>query len=278
VARPPRLEFPNAVYHVIARGNERAAIFWDDADRESFCDVLDGVVRRYAWHALVYCLMGNHYHLLLRTPQPNLAQSMRQLNGVYAQRFNLRHGRVGHVLQGRYVARLVQEDRHLRAVVRYIIRNPVRAGLCSSPGGWLFSSHRETLGEAPVRFLDVSGLLEFYGPSVAVARERYRAHVEEKGADASPRHPLVEGDDAFAERVLSRFERPHGVPARYFRRARPELGVLLAVTSDQAILAARAEGYSLREIGRHLGCHASTVSRRLRRYREGPGGAASARL
>jgi len=271
VARPPRLEYPNAVYHVVSRGNERASIFRDDADRESFCDVLDGVVRRYEWRVFAYCVLGNHYHLLLRTPRPNLARSMRQLNGVYAQRFNRRHRRVGHVFQGRYGARLVQQDRYLQAVVRYVVRNPVRAGLCSSPSGWHFSSHRETLGEAPARFLDLPGLLELYGPTVEVARERYRAHVEEAGADTSLRHPLVEGDDAFAERTLARFERAPGIPARYFRRARPELAVLFADTSDQAILAAQAEGHSLSEIGRHLGCHASTVSRRLRRARNGTG-------
>lgn len=133
MARPPRLEIANGIYHVVARGNERAAIFWDDTDRGRFLELLAHVVHRYQWRVLAYCLMGNHYHLLVQTPEPNFARGMRQLNGVYAQRFNRRHGRVGHLLQGRYGARLVQEDGHLLAAVRYIVRNPVRAGLAGAP-------------------------------------------------------------------------------------------------------------------------------------------------
>jgi hypothetical protein len=211
--------------------------------------------------------MGNHYHLLAQTPEPNLARGMRQLNGVYAQGFNRRHGRVGHLLQGRYGARLVQEDGHLLAAVRYIVRNPVRAGLCSSPGGWRFSSHRATLGEEPAGFLDTDSVLSYYGRTRELARARYREHTELAGSDERPAHPLVQGDETFVARALERLERTPGVPRRYFRGPRPELSALLEFGDDDSLALAQAHGYSLRAIASHLGCHASTVSQRLRRHR-----------
>lgn len=118
IARAPRIEVENGIYHVVARGNERKAIYRDAADRERFLEILCLTVERYGWLALAYCLMGNHYHLLVETPRANLAKGMRQLNGVYAQSFNRRHGRDGHLFQGRYGARLVQADEHLLAVDR----------------------------------------------------------------------------------------------------------------------------------------------------------------
>ena len=134
MARPLRLEFPGAVYHVTSRGNARAAIFLDDEDRPIFLGVLGAVVARFGWLCHAYCLMDNHYHLLLETPDPNLSRGMRQLNGVYTQRFNRRHGRVGHVLQGRFKAILVDRDGYLLELARYLVLNPVRAGRVKDPG------------------------------------------------------------------------------------------------------------------------------------------------
>src|SRR5438552_1576101 len=124
MARPPRLEIPEATYHVSARGNERSSIYWDDGDRHHFLELLADGGEGFRWRILAYWLMTNHYHLLVQIPEANLARGMRQLNGVYAQGFNRRHGRVGHLFQGRYGARLVQADEHLRAAARYIVRNP----------------------------------------------------------------------------------------------------------------------------------------------------------
>ena len=212
--------------------------------------------------------MTNHYHLLMQTPEANLARGMRQLNGVYAQGFNRRHGRVGHLFQGRYGARLVQADEHLRAAARYIVRNPVRAGLCREPLGWRWSSHRPTLGLEQRWFLDTAALLAHYGGSPAQARERYRAHVEQEGEGQLPAHPLVEGDDAFVASLLERLQPAPDISRRYLRPPRPSLAVLLAAGDAAAMAAAHARGYSLREIARHLGVNASTVSRRLRRGRD----------
>lgn len=150
MSRPLRLQLPGGIYHVTARGNARQAIFEDDDDCAGFLIVLASTVARYRLLCHAYCLMGNHYHLLLQTPESNLSVAMRQLNGVYTQRFNRRHERCGHVLQGRFGAQLVDGDAYLREVCRYIVLNPVRAGLVAHPGEWRWSSFRATAGETAV--------------------------------------------------------------------------------------------------------------------------------
>lgn len=116
MARPLRLEFAGALYHVTSRGDRREAIYEDDDDRVAFLNVLANVAGRFNWLIHAYCLMGNHYHLLIETPEGNLAKGMRQLNGVYTQHSNRRHGRVGHLFQGRYKAILVQKESYLLEV------------------------------------------------------------------------------------------------------------------------------------------------------------------
>ena len=118
MARPLRIEFAGALYHLTARGNGWGDIYLDDSDRVLFLEVLAGVCKQYNWLCRAYCLMGNHYHLLVETPDANLSQGMRQLNGVYTQRFNRRHKRVGHVFQGRYKAILVQANSYLLELSR----------------------------------------------------------------------------------------------------------------------------------------------------------------
>jgi len=127
MARPLRIEYPGAVYHVTSRGNEKKAVFKDEQDRENFLRTLQHVNKRYNWLCHAYCLMDNHYHLLIETPDGNLALGMRQLNGVYTQLFNNRRHRTGHLFQGRYKAILIQKDTHLLEVCRYVVLNPVRA-------------------------------------------------------------------------------------------------------------------------------------------------------
>ena len=133
MARPLRIQYDGAVYHVTSRGNARKAIFQDDKDRELFLGTLYRVNKRYNWLCHAYCLMNNHYHLIIETPDGNLSQGMRQLNGVYTQTYNTRHRRVGHILQGRYKAILIQKDSHLLEVSRYVVLNPVRAKAAQGP-------------------------------------------------------------------------------------------------------------------------------------------------
>ncbi len=125
MARPLRIEFSGALYHVMARGNAREAIYLDDGDRQSFLDSLVRACERFDWALWAYCLMDNHYHLLVETRRPTLSRGMREVNGVYTQGFNRRHRRVGHVLQGRFKAILVDRDSYLLEVSRYIVLNPV---------------------------------------------------------------------------------------------------------------------------------------------------------
>lgn len=267
MARPLRLQVLDGIYHLTARGNERSRIFRDDADRRHFLELVDHLRERYHWRIFSYCLMSNHYHLLAQTPEPNLARGMRQLNGVYAQAFNRRHARVGHLWQGRYSARLVQADEHLLATARYIVRNPVRAGLCRHPDEWRWSSHRATLGLEPPWFLEIGAFLAHYAPLREVAREQYRTHTEQPEGERSA-HPLVDGDESFIAAALKHVRPASGIPRRYLQAPRPDLPTLLETSNAEAAIAnAHEHGYSLRQIARHLGVNASTVSRRMKRQR-----------
>jgi putative transposase len=138
--RPPRLETPGGVYHVTARGNRRQAIFGDDVDRRRFLDLFDVALRRHRWRHRAYCLMSNHYHLLIETPEPTLSTGMHYLNGVYARRFNERHAVDGHLFDARFGSKLIETEAHFGEVLRYVAFNPVRAGLCAHPAEWPWSS------------------------------------------------------------------------------------------------------------------------------------------
>ena len=141
MARPIRIEFEGALYHVTSRGDRCEAIYEDDADRERFLEVLGQVVEDFNWVVHAYCLMSNHYHLVIETPDANLAKGMRQLNGVYTQYSNRRHQRSGHLFQGRYKAILVDADSYLLELARYVVLNPVRARMVRKPGAWPWSSY-----------------------------------------------------------------------------------------------------------------------------------------
>src|SRR3989304_3900760 len=151
MSRPLRLEFAGALYHVTARGNAREDIFRDDGDRATFLDLLGREIAQQPWRLYASCLSANHYHLLIETPEPNLTRGMQRLNQVYTQRFNRRHRRVGHVLQGRYKAIVVDKDSYFKELIRYVVLNPVRAKIVRRPERWAWSSYRATagLGTAP---------------------------------------------------------------------------------------------------------------------------------
>ena len=133
MSRPLRIEFAGGLYHVTSRGDGREAIFLTEEDKRLFLSVLSEVVRDFNWAVHAYCLMDNHYHFLIETPDGNLSKGMRQLNGVYTQRFNRQHGRVGHVFQGRYKAIIVQKESYLLELARYVVLKPVRARMVRSP-------------------------------------------------------------------------------------------------------------------------------------------------
>ncbi|MCX5812281.1 MAG: transposase [Proteobacteria bacterium] len=140
MARPLRIEYPGAFYHITSRGNAGQDIYLDDTDRQRFLAILAGVLEDYHWVCYAYCLMSNHYHILIETPDPNLSAGIRQLNGVYTQSVNRRHGTRGHIFQGLFKSILVKKESHLLELCRYIVLNPVRAGMTLSPDIWQWSS------------------------------------------------------------------------------------------------------------------------------------------
>ncbi len=281
MARPLRLPIPGGIYHVTARGNDRRPIFEDDDDCASFLVVLASAVARHHVRCHAYCLMGNHYHLLLQTPEANLSTAMRQVNGVYTQRFNRRRERCGHVLQGRFGAQLIDGDAYLREVCRYIVLNPVRAGLVDHPGQWRWSSYLATAGEvAAPGFLAVEWVLSLTGArSRERARRRYRAFIE--SGIGEPEGPLESfrarpaiGGEALETRLAEQWPlwaRSPEVPRAQRLIGRPTLGRLFegvasrAERNGRAVVAIRDHGYTRREVAEFLGRHYATVSRVLAR-------------
>jgi REP element-mobilizing transposase RayT len=267
MARPLRLCLAGGIYHVIARGNAGGPIFRDDLDRERFLVHLDQTVDRYSWLCHAYCLMSSHYHAVVKTPLPNLPLGMRQLNGNHASGFNRRHGRRGHVFEARYRSILVEGAQYLLEVARYVVLNPVRAGICAHPEDWPWSSYRATAGLEPTPiFLTTSTILGQLGETYPGAQAAYREFVV-AGSSASPADS-VRGERIGSEGFLSnRFGLEPPLPEIPRVQVEPERRSLPQIFADEAFpiaAAYRSHGYSLREIGCHLGCHYSTVSRRLR--------------
>jgi len=277
MARPLRLEFPGAIYHVTSRGNARLPVYQHDGDRREFLALLGAVVDRFHWLCHGYCLMDNHYHLVVETPEGNLSAGMRQLNGVFTQRVNRRHGRVGHLFQGRFKAILVDRDAYLLELCRYVVLNPVRAGMVASPGDHLWSSYRATVGEEPPpSWLTTDWVLSQFGARRGPARERYRRFIRD-GLDApSPwealRGQVVLGDEGFLQRLaplLRGAEALAEVPRAQRFADRPELGAIFAglptgnrdARNARIRHAHRDHGYTLKEIADHLDLHYTTVSK-----------------
>jgi REP element-mobilizing transposase RayT len=269
VSRQLRNEHPGAVYHVTSRGNARQALFLDATDATAFLTTLARVAADCGWLCHAYCLMENHFHLVVETPRPNLAIGMRRLNSTYAQRFNRRYSRVGHVFQGRYHAILVEKEPHLLEVCRYVVLNPVRAGLCAVPGDWAGSSYRATAGlEPPSPFLTVDWVLAQFSATRPRACMRYVGFVAD-GVGSRPwqnvRGEIYLGSERFARLESTPNERIAEVPRRQWQPVRRPLDEIFDRHGRQAIgVAYREEGYRLGEIAAHLGLHVSTVSRRLR--------------
>jgi len=272
MTRPLRIEYPGAVYHITSRGNARQVVYFDDADRAAFLTVLGQAIERYNWLCHAYCLMGNHYHLLVETVDPTLSRGMRHLNGVYTQRFNRRHRRSGHLFQGRYKAILVEKDSHLLELARYVVLNPVRAKMVRACKDWQWSSYRATAGLEPASpLLATAWILYRFDSFRAKAQHAYRRFVSQGRGESvwdSLRGQIYMGSDEFIER-----HPPHAIdslpeiPREQRFVNRPSLEDIFASAEEGRAIAAayRQHGYLLREIAAHLGVHYSTVSRRLQK-------------
>lgn len=277
MARPLRIEYPGAVYHITTRGNRLDDIFYDDQDRLLFLQVLTQTVKRYNWICYGYCLMDNHYHLLIETVDANLSLGMRQLNGIFTQSHNRIHKRAGHLFQGRFKSILVEKQEHLLHLCRYIVANPVKKGLCKHPSEWQWSSYLSTAyGDGDKKLLSTDWILKQFSKKKKRAKKKYRKFVEEGLQQQDSPWQQVKGQvflgsDEFIEQLLPLLKNVAGseIPKKQRLLGRPTLKKLFR----QAIKAGKAERdetilvaykhhcYSMKDIGEHLGLHYSTVSR-----------------
>lgn len=284
MARPIRLEFAGATYHVTSRGEGGEDVFRDDADRQQFLDVLSEVVTRFGWICHAYCLMNNHYHVLIETPEGNLARGMRQLNGVYTQRFNVRHGCSGNLFQGRYKAILIERDKHLLELARHVVLNPLRLKAVRSLSRYPWSSYPATAGEKAVpSWLHPQWIHEQFGRSSKVAQRRYAEYVA-AGVDApSPlcnvKSQVLLGSTAFIKKMkamLSGETSLSKLPRAQRLLKRPAIKSLFPakvradkVQRNEAIQQAyQQHAYSMAEIASAAQIHFSTVSKIIKKIEQ----------
>jgi REP element-mobilizing transposase RayT len=288
MARPLRIEFPGAFYHVMARGNEKRVIYKSHRDRMKFLEYLESASTRYGAVAHSYCLMDNHYHLLLETPDGNLAQIMRHINGSYSTYFNTIHSRVGHLFQGRYNSILVDVDVYCLELSRYIHLNPVKNGLSPFPEEYEWSSYRQYLSEQDrSHWLRTDFVLSLIGDGPEI-RKRYQKYVEED--DEIFNEFYREKSSSMA--ILGRQEfvdevRKNNPSTRMFSRdlpavkafnRKPEVKDIVEIVSNSLssdhrlakkvsiYICHHFSGCSLKEIGEHFGVGESAVSENSNRF------------
>lgn len=277
MARPLRIQYPGAVYHLTSRGNERRPIFKADADRKLFLGLLYKVNQKHHWICHGYCLMDNHYHLVIETPEGNLSKGMRQLNGVYTQTFNQRHGRSGHLFQGRYKAILIQKESHLLEVCRYVVLNPVRAKAVRDVKAWRWSSYSGTAGPgSPHSCLTPEWILGQFSKKRRTAEKQYRKFIaggiRTKGIWTDVKGQSILGSDAFAEklyRYIKGYEDIQEIPRSQRYLNRPALKDIMKNErvwnnkdrNNQIKEAVNRYGYSQKEVADALGLYYTTISR-----------------
>lgn len=301
MARPLRVEFANALYHVTSRGNGRQNIFHDDRDNRKFLELLGRTVERYRWICHAFCLMVNHYHLIIETQEANLSKGMHHLNANYCQAHHKRRGAVGHLFQGRFKAIVVDRESYLLELARYVVLNPVRAGLVAHPQDWSWSSYRammvlpppasmpavsaqsepppQTLPTTPEEapFLSTDWLLAQFDSDETVSRQRYRDFVAAGIGQASPwpqlQSQLFLGKETFIDALKEAIPEKTAVreiPKQQRYAKRPPLEEIFPggrskqskKERDEAIVAGYLTyGYEQKEIAAFLGIHYTTVSR-----------------
>ena len=276
MVRPLRLEYAGALYHVTSRGDRREDIYLCDDDRVFWLKILDSVCERFNWVVHAYCQMTNHYHLLVETVEGNLSRGMRQFNGQYTQSFNRRHGMVGHLFQGCYKAIIVQKESCLLELTRYVILNPIRAGMVRRLEDWPWSSYRAVAGlEESPQWLDTDWPLSQFGTRRKKAIERYRKFILDGREVSSPlkdaRHQLLLGDDAFVEqhRAKAKPKELREVSKAHRRSVAIPLTEYQQRYSQRQEAMARAYlcgAYTMAEIGEYFGVHYMTVSRAVRQF------------
>ena len=275
MARPLRIEFAGALYHITSRGNAQHAIYLTNDDRQQFLALLQNTVQRYDWYCHAYCLMDNHYHLLIETHTPSLSKGMKYLNGTYTQYFNRQHHRVGHVFQGRYKSILVEKDSYLLELARYIVLNPVRAQMVRNAQNWPWSSYRATAGYVENHpCLTTDWVLAGFSTAKQKAQQRYSEFVNAGNKQPSPwqqlKNQIYLGADDFVNEVQCKIDPEQSLkdipkkqkqapvkPLSYYseRYANRHEGMAQAYLSGH---------YTLTEVGHHYNVSYATVSRAVK--------------
>ena len=277
MSRQLRIEYAGALYHITSRGNAQESIYRDDADRTEFLLILSKTCNRFNWHCHAYCLMGNHYHLMIETKQANLSKGMKHLNGSYTQFFNRTHKRIGHVYQGRFKAILVEKNSYLLELSRYIVLNPVRARMVKSAQDWPWSSYRATTGMINAHTcLSTDWLLSCFSKKQFKAQQAYRVFIEQGKNQPSPwenlKNQIYLGSAEFVEEMQSKIDpeillneipklqkQASIKPLTYYQQRYP--------VRKEAMAKAYLDGhYTLREVGQYFGVSYATVSRALKAF------------
>lgn len=273
MARELRIEFPGALYHITSRGNAGKTIYRSDEDREIFLRILGKVVTRYRFIIHAYCLMGNHYHLLIETPDANLSIGMQYLNGVYAQAFNSRNEHTGHLYQGRFKAILADREDYLLELARYIVLNPVKVGMAKEPSSYKWSSYLETIGKRKVpRFLDIEFILALFSEDKQTARRMFEEFVLEglhHEISFAIRGKVLIGDDLYIDKIQNLIQQKREdkeIPINQRYMGRPCLDDCFKESIDRNVrnkriyIAVLEFGYKQKEVADYLGLGYSTVS------------------
>lgn len=274
MARPLRIELAGGLYHVTSRGDRREDIFLEDADRRAWLELVGQVCQRFNWVCHSWCLMDNHYHIVIETVEGNLAKGMRQLNGVYTQNFNRTHKRVGHVFQGRYKAIMVEKDSYLLELARYVVLNPLRAHMVKDVAHWPWSSYAAMIGTQPVpQWLQTDWILGQFSSRRRQAVKRYidfvRAGVGLPSVWGNLSGQVFLGSDRFVKRMQAKTDkiaigeipraqrRPLAKPLSYYEGKYHDI--------KAAMVAAYATGdYTMQAIADFFGVHYATVSRAVK--------------
>lgn len=277
MSRPLRIEYPGAIYHITSRGNAQSAIYMTDKDRKAFLIIFGKVCERYNWKCYAYCLMSNHYHLVIETVEANLSRGMRQLNGVYSQTFNRHHLRAGHLFQGRYKSILVEKDSYLLELIRYVLLNPVRACMTKTAGQYPWSSYRAMLGKVSVPdWLNKGWVLGQFGEREPSVRNRFIEFI--RSGSNQPRfwdnlrYQIYLGEEQFIQTIQSRMEMDRDlseIPGIQKRKAARPLSCYFKKFTyrNEAIITAYQSGnYTQKAIADYLGMHYSSVSRIVKKH------------
>ena len=284
MARPLRIQYPGAMYHIISRGIARMTIFHNEKDWIKFNHFMERVMEKYNWICHAYCLMGTHYHLLLETPDANMVPGMKQLNQFYSQFYNWKYQRVGPVLQGRYKAWLVEKEEKFLDNCRYIVNNPVEAKMVEHPSDWPWSSFRATRGiEKAPKYLETKFLLRHFSSSRKKAQKVYEDFVLEGIGMESPlleaKNQLFLGSDSFIAEAMQHVngnDELNNVPKVQKHANRISLEKIFKETRNNSkehrnylILNAHdIHAYTQREIGEYIGLHPGYISNIVLKYRK----------